>query len=221
VIQRSVYPYMFPLGALTEEEILARVLKRVGPCVAIGEPGQNLPELGFHRLYVEDASWKARVEELMATARVVFLRAYDSDAVLWEMETAKQILTPERLVIVRAAPDATDERDNYFLFREKVQRQLGIELPRINSTPIHGSSLDGFIYFDEGWTPRYASLKGLDERSLRRSVEIALDPVFRRLGVKSRRRLLRLFSVIPPWVFVYAIAVLVLWALIIFVLMGW
>jgi hypothetical protein len=39
----------------TEEEVLAEVLSEFGPVVAIGKPGEELPELGAARLYVRDA----------------------------------------------------------------------------------------------------------------------------------------------------------------------
>ena len=48
----------------TEEEALAKVLQEVGPFVAIGIPGEELPELGAARTYVGDAEWKAVVSGL-------------------------------------------------------------------------------------------------------------------------------------------------------------
>ena len=53
------------------EQELAEIVTRVGPVVAIGKPGEPLPELGAARLYVGDADWKAKVTDLMARSRLV------------------------------------------------------------------------------------------------------------------------------------------------------
>jgi len=58
----------------SEEEILAQVLTTVGPMVAIGRPGEKLPQLGAARVYVEDAVWQPKVHEFLEKAALVVLR---------------------------------------------------------------------------------------------------------------------------------------------------
>jgi len=45
-------------GTVTEEEQLAEALKDVGPFVAIGKPGEKLPQLGASRMYLQDSEWR-------------------------------------------------------------------------------------------------------------------------------------------------------------------
>jgi len=61
-------------GGRTEEEHLAAVLEPVGPFVAVGRPGEPLPELGARRMYLKDAEWKDVVERLIRSAKLVVIR---------------------------------------------------------------------------------------------------------------------------------------------------
>lgn len=91
------------LGALTPtsaEEELAGTLERVGPVVAIGKPGEPLPELGAARLYVGHDVWQAEVNALMRQAALVVVRVGTSPGVLWEINQALEHLPRERLVLV-------------------------------------------------------------------------------------------------------------------------
>jgi len=90
------------MGALrlpAPEERMARILSRVGPLVAIGKPGEPLPELGAARLYVAHDQWQQKVTELMRRAALVVVRVGSSPGVLWEIEQALQQLPRQRLVL--------------------------------------------------------------------------------------------------------------------------
>ena len=65
---------------------MAEILAHVGPVVAIGKPGEPLPELGAARLYVADDQWQAKVIELMGKAALVVIRLGASPGLLWEIE---------------------------------------------------------------------------------------------------------------------------------------
>jgi len=82
------------------EEQMARILSRIGPLVAIGKPGEALPELGAARLYVAHDRWQHKVSELMQRAALVVVRVGTSPGVLWEIEQALQHLRRQRLVLV-------------------------------------------------------------------------------------------------------------------------
>lgn len=90
-------------GAFTPtsaEEELASTLERIGPVVAIGKPGEPLPELGAARLYVGHDVWQAEVNALMRQAALVVVRVGASPGVLWEINQALEHLPRERLVLV-------------------------------------------------------------------------------------------------------------------------
>ncbi|MEP7282253.1 MAG: TM2 domain-containing protein [Rubrivivax sp.] len=84
--------------APTPEERLARVLADIGPLIAIGKPGEPLPELGAARLYVGHADWQAEVQRLLQRAALVVVRVGASPGVRWEIEQALAALPRSRLV---------------------------------------------------------------------------------------------------------------------------
>jgi TM2 domain-containing membrane protein YozV len=84
---------------VTPEQEMADILDAVGPVVAIGKPGEPLPELGAARLYVSDEQWQAKVQELMRLASLVVVRLGSSPGLLWEIEQALAHLPRQRLVL--------------------------------------------------------------------------------------------------------------------------
>jgi len=104
-VWRSIRSYRHVVSV---EQELARVLGRVGPVVAIGRPGESLPELGAARLYRRDDDWRATVSELMRRARLVVVRTGTTPGLQWEIEQAKRLVPPERLIFV--SPPATAPR---------------------------------------------------------------------------------------------------------------
>lgn len=87
------------LAPQTPEQELADLLRHVGPVVAIGKPGEPLPELGAARLYVTNDQWQHAVTDLMKQAALVVVRIGSSAGVLWEIEHALSLIPRERLVL--------------------------------------------------------------------------------------------------------------------------
>ncbi len=86
------------IGPQTPEQELSEILGALGPLVAIGKPGEPLPELGAARLYVPHDQWQRKVIELMHQASLVVVRVGSSAGVLWEIETALAEIPRQRLV---------------------------------------------------------------------------------------------------------------------------
>lgn len=82
----------------TPEQHTADLLGQLGPVVAIGKPGEPLPELGAARLYVEHDAWRETVTALMRRARLITVRIGASPGVLWEIEQALELVPRERVV---------------------------------------------------------------------------------------------------------------------------
>lgn len=89
------------LQLATPEQHCADELQALGPVIAIGKPGEPLPELGAARLYVEQDVWQQEVLRLMRCAALVVVRVGASPGVLWEIEQALTVLHRERLVLAR------------------------------------------------------------------------------------------------------------------------
>ena len=57
------------ISVRTPEQELADILEHVGPVVAVGKPGEPLPELGAARLYVSHDEWQGKVHDVDAEGR--------------------------------------------------------------------------------------------------------------------------------------------------------
>jgi TM2 domain-containing membrane protein YozV len=86
------------LAVQTPEQELAEILSRLGPVIAVGRPGEPLPELGAARLYVSHDHWQEAVIALMRRASLVVVRVGTSAGVSWETDTALSILPRHRIV---------------------------------------------------------------------------------------------------------------------------
>ena len=60
-------------GRIRLEEAIAEELSRFGPFVAIGEPGERLPDLGAARAYFSDGEWQAAVIDWIERARTIVI----------------------------------------------------------------------------------------------------------------------------------------------------
>ena len=140
------------------EQELAEIVNRVGPVVAIGKPGEPLPELGAARLYVGDADWKAKVTDMMARSRLLLIRTGSTPNLQWEVEQA-MTRVPRRQILLVSLGDArrTAAFDQYF------EQRFGRVLPSGTTavTPLWmklmsaGKHVAGkIIYFDEALKPR-------------------------------------------------------------------
>lgn len=91
------------------EETICRGLATAGEVVAVGRPGERLPELGAARLYADDADWRDVVTALMREAALVFLVAGSSEGIRWELETVLGLRDRPPVVVffpfLRSDPD--------------------------------------------------------------------------------------------------------------------
>jgi hypothetical protein len=67
------------------EETIGEQLTGAGPFVAIGRPGEQLPQLGASRLYVGDSEWQAVVQSYIAQAELIIVIAGKTHWVQWEL----------------------------------------------------------------------------------------------------------------------------------------
>jgi hypothetical protein len=170
-------------GALTEEEQLAKALAWVGPLLAVGRPGEALPQVGAQRIYVADEDWQRRVAELMAQARLVVLRTGSTPGFHWEVDRALSALTPDRLLLV------ADDRRELRAVLGAIARRVGRPESRVRLPGRSIASVKGLVTFGPDWAPRPLRLprgilraSGRDEPLVGRFT-LALRPLFDRLEV--------------------------------------
>ena len=130
-------------GTRTEEEALVAAFDSFGPVIAIGDPGESIPETGAARLYVAHDEWQRVAMELLDNARLVILYVGWTEGVLWEMQRAKAHLAPEKLLLILPG-DLTNSL--YERFRGRAEAAMGISFPtaRENSR---------FVRFSAAWEP--------------------------------------------------------------------
>ncbi len=138
-----------------EQIELAKVMNRIGPYVAVGRPGEPLPELGAYRLYVADAEWQAKVAELLSRARLVVLRAGRTEGLRWELSEIVRRLRPTQLLLILPAGN-----EDYAAFREWANRvlprsPLPAAMPKVKA-----------LAFDAHWNAIPLEKKGLLEETL-------------------------------------------------------
>jgi hypothetical protein len=81
------------------EQLICRRLRKLGPFVAIGRPGEHLPLPGALRLYVDSANWKEVVTRLIDQSQLVVLSAGTSQGLMWELQTVVSRATPDHLAL--------------------------------------------------------------------------------------------------------------------------
>jgi hypothetical protein len=142
---------------ITHEERLARTLREVGPFVAVGDPTEELPQLGAARVYAADEDWQVTVDEWTARAGVVLLQTGESEGLTWEVQHVVALGTPER-VILSLPPAGTrkgrSRQERYDAFR----RRFGDVFPRGLPESIEHCL---FAYFNSDWTPRLLGERGV------------------------------------------------------------
>jgi hypothetical protein len=137
----------------TEEECLIDVLHDFGPCIAIGKPGEKLPDLGAARMYLDNNVWQDKVRELLMSSKLVVLRAGNTQNFLWEVEQSAESVRPKSVIIL-----IPRVKNIYEDFRVRANQYFPKPLPESTKdfNFVSGiGSLHGFIYFDEDWTPHF------------------------------------------------------------------
>jgi hypothetical protein len=176
------------LNLSTEEQELAVAMLDIGPFIAFGEPGEEAPEPGAARMYVAHERWRNEVRNLITNARLVVGRIANSPSFWWEIATAKEIVTPERLLLL--LPESENEYEEFKRWAIKVfPRPLPAYQFRRRESHI---SSEGLIYFKHDWTPHLLPFKtaSLRQNYWAPGVPIlitALKPVYDQLGIAWRR----------------------------------
>jgi hypothetical protein len=155
-----------PAWGPREQDALAAVLARIGPYVAIGKPGEPLPELGAARTYVSDAAWQAKIQEWLERAHLVILRAGATQGLRWELSELVRRIDPRRVLVILPT-----SAEHYSAFTTWANEVLPQRLPA--SLPA-----ERLICFDEVWHP-----KTLPPRT---SITKTLQPFLAQNGIELR-----------------------------------
>jgi hypothetical protein len=91
-------------GRIRLEQAIAGELSRFGPFVAIGEPGERLPDLGAARAYFSNDEWQAAVLDWIGRARTIVIIGGMTRWVTWEL---RQVIASGKLdhLVLLLPPD--------------------------------------------------------------------------------------------------------------------
>ena len=142
----------FGLAVDTSEEVLARFFSRIGPVIAIGQPGELLPTPGAARMYLPDDQWQTAVEEELLNAQIVLVQPGVTDGVQWELEQIRQKCEPCRVLLCLV--DYWKRPDDYENLILLIRRTMQVNLPRA----VPYLDRPAFVYFDAGWGPVFQPL---------------------------------------------------------------
>jgi hypothetical protein len=154
----------------TPEQELADLLDSAGPLIAIGKPGESLPELGAARLYVSHDRWQAEVLRLMARSALVVLRLGESAGVLWELEQVLALVPRQRLMLVVLHDQALNPQ-----ISSRLRQATGVELQALQPDVGKGPTdrlvgrLGCLIGFDECGAARLVEISGVVTSRLRQA----------------------------------------------------
>ena len=149
--KRRLLRLLFGIGesfGVRPEERLVIVAHGVGHMVALGRPGDTLPEIGAARIYIEqtadDEEWRSTVTDLCGRARLVLLQmGATTPGLLWEIQQVKRILDPERLILYFPRGMEAGREES---FRAVYDRYFPKPLTS-------GSISAGCVIFDREWHP--------------------------------------------------------------------
>lgn len=188
------------------------MLGQVGPVVAIGKPGERLPELGAARVYVPDDQWRGVVTTWMSEAALVVFRAGETEGLWWEIEQALARCPRRRILIIELGPS-----EALLSFRRRFEATFGVpvqqpapRLPWASAlltrmfvwTPV---SVGRLIYFDAGGAPQEQPLvfhftwQGFimaSYRPYRDPLRATFMAVFAQLGLRWRSRKSQVIAIV-------------------------
>ena len=139
------------------ERVLAEMLAKLGPVVAIGRPDEIVPRLGAARLYVPEADWQRTVSLLLERSRLVLLVAGRTPGLNWEIQECRRLVPPDKLIVV-----VPNDADGFRIFADLlgtvVESQIGFCFvePRLAFKPSrhrHFLADSGLISFDDVFSP--------------------------------------------------------------------
>lgn len=139
--QLNILALISPAAAVHSWEAhVAGLLGHFGPFVAIGRPGEPLPELGASRMYVSDDEWKSKVYDLLKQCKLAVLRGGRTEGLRWELGEIVTLLKPHQILLVM--PNKSAQRKEFRVWANDV-------LPK----PIPENANAPFMMFDDSWTP--------------------------------------------------------------------
>ena len=127
-----------PIG-FREQDALGYVLRKVGPYIALGKPGEKLPELGSSKIYVPNESWQTTIRDFFKRSKLIVFRAGKTEGLKWELTELIQTVNPRKIAMILPVKD-----EDYASFIQWANTIMPVALP-------HDYPSSRMLVFDENW----------------------------------------------------------------------
>ncbi|MEU8602943.1 hypothetical protein [Streptomyces parvulus] len=187
----------FELPGKSYEEFMVWQFRSLGRVIAVGQPGEHLPQIGAERGYLPLDDWKDTVSNLIQGAHAVIMIAAPTPSTAWEFTEAVRTISPARILLL-----IYDDMD-YRNFREIATTEYATRssagtntsdwpsLPQLPNVPpptphtkgtLWEFPLAGVLSFDQQYRPRFTRFPATVPRvrhvwTIRRLVKRAFKPV--------------------------------------------
>jgi hypothetical protein len=131
------------LSFISDQDALGYIFRKIGPYIALGRPGEELPELGSSKFYAPNEEWQSKVRDFLDRAQLVIFSAGMTDSLKWELAEIIRSVSPAKILIILPV-----RKSDYFSFIHWANSVLPVPLP-----PNFPSSR--LVMFDDDWIPTY------------------------------------------------------------------
>ena len=112
----------------TDEAEIASILQKVGPVIAIGNPGEDIPgDIGAARVQCPHDQWQAFILDWMKQAKMIVIVVSDSTGVEWELDTIRKNNFIAKTIFIIS--EEVDTPSKLFRFLKDTLKDLGEALP--------------------------------------------------------------------------------------------
>ena len=127
----------------TCSENLSKLFRKQGNLIAVGSPGEKLPQLGPFSVYYSNNDWELNVGAMMMRCKYIIVYAGTSKGCLWELE----YIVLNKLFFKSYIYLPTD-KDEYSYFRDFFKSKTNIQIPEnTGDNAILLFDPDNFAYF--------------------------------------------------------------------------
>jgi hypothetical protein len=112
---------------------LAAELTGLGQLIAIGKPNEEIPDIGFERLYFTDDEWQTAVLQFMEESRLIVYRPDATANVFWEFEQLMKNNYLRKTIIWNGAHltlESDLQKARFEILRRKLKTLYDISLPK-------------------------------------------------------------------------------------------
>jgi tetratricopeptide (TPR) repeat protein len=132
----------------TSEEQIGLFMRRLGPFVAIGQPGDTFAAPGAARMYVTNEEWKGVVDSYLEESKYIVLQPAGTEGVWWEVERVLKKVPLQKILFCMV--NFHLHQNDYEAFHLRILPLLGQSVPSLGGL----TTTPAFMFIDNAGVPR-------------------------------------------------------------------